>query len=182
LTREERNEFIETLYAEYYETLRKYCFSRLGFDSSAKDNVEDCIQAVFEVAVRRADSLIHSPNLGGWLMQTCVYVINDMLRAINKRRTHVTTSIDADEFLQSNAVITEDIINHWVEKNATSSKLNTVLSNLSIKDEEIFHRHFIDGLTLRQIAHDMNISLSSVKATIHRIRKRLKDSDHTITN
>ncbi len=57
----------------------------------------------------------------------------------------------------------------------SSLDLDNMLSKLKQDEKEIFNLYYIDGYKLKEIAKMKNKSLSAVKMSLFRLRKKLKE-------
>lgn len=125
---EERNKFISDLYDEYYELLKRYCFSRMRDDPILREQALDCVQTTFEIAIKNYKKLLASKNMGGWLMRTCQYVVLATKKKHFKRRSNEVISADAPEFPGFALLHADDAFEKWLSNVETCEQLESILS------------------------------------------------------
>lgn len=97
-----------------------------------------------------------------WLYAIAKYKAIDYLRA-NRRRT-AATEVPLDDTLVAGENVLAQNANH---------DLTNMLATLSTRDRALLQLAKVDGLSLKQISQQLNISISAVKVGIHRAMKRL---------
>ncbi|MEG0493265.1 MAG: sigma-70 family RNA polymerase sigma factor [Clostridia bacterium] len=171
---EERNRFISDLYDEYYDLLKRYCFSRMSDDPILREQAIDCVQTTFEIAIKNCEKLLASKNMGGWLMQTCQYVVLAAKKKHFKRRSNEVISTDAPEFPEFALLHADDVFENWLSNIEACEELDAILCILSDGEASIIHEVVFEGKTTSNIAKERMVSLGTIKGILYRMRKRLR--------
>lgn len=124
---------------------------------------EDVLQNVFEKSVTREKELKNHPNLPGWLVTS---LKNEVL--MHFRQNQKMDSLDDLEKVASSE-------SEEQETNQSVNKVMQVLSELPVKQREVFQLREVEGLNYEEIANYLEISLDQVKVTLHRARKTIRE-------
>ena len=87
---QERDQFIEALYAEMNFKLRYLAMRRL----SRPEFAEEAVQNALVVLCEQAEKVMKHPNPQGWLMQTLINVIKAMNRKAEREAAMVSESLE----------------------------------------------------------------------------------------
>ena len=149
------NEIIEQYYKSEYNNLLKYAKRILFNDGLAEDAVQD----TFQIAMRRSDKFIESPNPVGWLYETLKYVLKHAQRD-KQRCLRMMVPL---EFIPEENISSED----------TMLKLTTLYGN----DEEmkLLVMFYGYGYKVKDIAGVLGISEAACKMRIRRARAHKKN-------
>ena len=147
-------EFIHALYRDHYPALRGYA-AALGFRGDA---AEDLLQETFLAAIRRIAALQACDNTRAYLMQILRNVIGYRLRSMKY----------AAELIEKLRAQTPE--DHWDELGP-----ETLYRGLIGDDElRLLLRFYVDGLSQKELAEELDIDLGACKMRLKRARERLR--------
>lgn len=81
---DEREEFIERIYAEYAPKLERMCLYYIHYQAECRDLVDESIQKTFLRAFEEYDKLKDCEYIEAWLYKTCRYRLMTELNTIQK--------------------------------------------------------------------------------------------------
>ena len=169
----ERNALIEELYEQYYDKLVLHCMTMVGYRPELLPMAEECVQEVFYLALKRHQRLHDHPDVEGWLFRCCNNRMHNMLFTYFLRsKKHAYSS---DEETSPELADPYDSFLGFEENQAFYGCIDRIHSLLLENENEIFDSYFLQGYTIDEIAVHYGKSKSSIKSTIYRIRKRLKN-------
>lgn len=143
---------------EKHETeLRRYLGHRAGSAAEA----EDLLQEVFLRALRQANGLCGIDNRRAWLFATARHLLIDRLR-LAKDQVPLPDDLAAPP---------ETVL---APVDSLAQCLPRVLSELSPQDREAITLCDIEGMTQRDFAKRLGLSLPAAKSRVQRARARLK--------
>lgn len=149
-------------YELYYESIYKFCLSRLNGGS---EYAEDCTQEVFLVFYNRLTKGDTFEYPRAFLYKTAVNIIrqyNDKNIKINSNET------EFDEYIPS------DEINSAIEKISFESLKKRIEESLRDDDLILFREFFIEEKRVKDIARELGITPTTCATRLHRLRSRLK--------
>jgi len=152
---------LEHIWREFSEKLRQFIRHRV----SDPDSAEDILQEVFLKIHGRLDGLRDPAQLQGWLYRITRNAIIDHYRK-RKETVEVPESLVADE--ESETGETAEL---------KAAFLRMIYSLPEPYREALVLTEF-DGLTQRELAERLNISLSGAKSRVQRARRQLKAMLH----
>lgn len=169
----EREELIGRLYADHFDMLEKMCYRMADYDSACADLVADAIQEAFLSADRSWRELLEHPNPSGWLVTTCRNRMRDALRQERSRRKFAAWSLDGDVSLPM--ADPASALDAWIDREADSIRAEEVLRALTSAERGIAQGYFVEERTMKEVARDRRLSMSSVKSAIFRIRQKARE-------
>ena len=150
-----------SLFDNYYPTLMQFAF-RFVYD---KDACKDLVQDVFITLWEKRET--QNINTLKWYLHTAVK--NKCLlylRNIGIKDKHQVYIIDS--YLSEHAK--EDILDPQLVR-----EVNEALDQLPKEMKRIFRLKYVHGLTMNEIAEDLDISVSTVKTQLGRARLKLRN-------
>lgn len=155
-----------------------------------QESVSDLVQTTWERALRQidqfhggADDSQTAPMFRAWLSQILRNVHRNELRdrqAARRRPPGGLRTLDPTAESQSGDVAPVDIAasdptaSHAARLHEFRSALQDAMLTLDEMDRRIVLLHFFDGLSLRQIARQMNLEQNTVFDRFRRLKKRLQ--------
>ena len=135
--------------------------------------VEDLAQETFLRAHRQITTLRDTGALAGWLYQIAGHVSIDRLR---QQAQAVGRQVDApvedlpiaDQKRASQLTI--------IQQNEMSDCVQRYVADLSDPYKAVLLFHDVDGLTANEIAHLLQLPLTTVKMRLHRARRQLQSA------
>jgi RNA polymerase sigma-70 factor (ECF subfamily) len=163
----------EKIYTSYYLKIHRYITKIVG-----PTDAEDVTQEVFEKAGRNIDNFRGRSSITTWLYRIATNAAIDRSRSAAYKHAKEQIAIednpcqerqDVPEESEANStdqlVIQKEMrecINEYIDKLPTAYKTVIVLSEL-------------EGLTNKEIAEILNISLDNAKIRLHRARAKLRE-------
>ena len=151
---QERDRFIEALYAEMNFKLRYLAARRL----SRPELAEEAVQNALVVLCEQAEKVMKHPNPQGWLMQTLINVIKAMNRKAEREAAMVSGSLE-----DMHALHHDDY--HEVEFGDL----------LSPEDFRLIEMVAVQRYTIPEAAKEIGISIEAAKKRKQRATKRLRE-------
>jgi RNA polymerase sigma-70 factor (ECF subfamily) len=151
------------LVQQFQPTVRAIALRRLGNASEALE----LTQEVFLHVLRRIHQLREPERFAGWLRQVAVRMaINRATRRLAPPT--VETAVLEGAFEQVDQPV-DELINR-----ERAERLWQALARLKALDRETLVAFYIRGLTLVQMADELDVPLGTIKRRLHTARKRLK--------
>jgi len=158
----DRNAFGE-LVEQFQSTVYRVAFGRLGNASEALE----LTQEVFLHVMNRLDQLREPERFAGWLRQVTVRM------AINRATRRVPPSTVEDEVLRTASARGDEPIDELIAKERAGTLWES-LNQLKPLDREALIAFYIRGLSLLEIAEELEVPVGTVKRRLHTARNRLK--------
>jgi RNA polymerase sigma-70 factor (ECF subfamily) len=153
----------EILYYRYWPKLINAAYKRLA----SRQKAEDLVQELFLNVYQRRSQIEFSTSLQSYLNQALKY------RILNEYRTANTRAAYKDFFLST--ICKNDFANE-VEARELSQKIETVLASLPEKCRQVFLLSRKENRSNKEIAEQLNISVSTVEKHIVKALKILRYS------
>jgi RNA polymerase sigma factor (sigma-70 family) len=155
---------VEKIFASYHGLLMKFIRERVNDQADA----EDVAQEVYYRIARKPDlEQISYPK--AFLIRTAQNLMIDMSRCGRNVEIHPDTDLDLEvdtsEETPGNYALGADVLR----------TLEDALAELSPKCQAVFVMNRIDGISIRQIAVDINLSKSMVEKYMRQALKHLKN-------
>ncbi|WP_330981691.1 RNA polymerase sigma factor [Pontibacillus halophilus] len=156
-------EALEALYDKY----EKLLFSMAYRTCQQNEMAEEAVQELFlKLWTRRAKYDSTKGKFSSWLLTVMRYTAIDLLKKKENQNYTLEDNKDYDEYEPS----TEDLL-EWKERGEMLRKAVQTLSN---EQASIVNLFYFKGLTQREIADHLNLSLGTVKGRIRLALKHLK--------
>jgi len=154
----EAMEFVAALYQTNYDKMVKFSMNAVY----NKILAEDIVQDTYYEALRKADVLFEHPNPMGWLIET----MKNKIRAFKRRAMHRNEVYEPE---------CDQMKLAGMEEQFGCAELQLIIEDtLTPHEQQLFRLYFIQGYSARELAAMENISESSFKVRMCRIRKRLQ--------
>ncbi|QGH32997.1 sigma-70 family RNA polymerase sigma factor [Gracilibacillus salitolerans] len=133
---------------------------------------QDALQETFVKAYKYMHRLEDKERMGAWLSTIATRTAIDLLRKRKGAREVLTEDIMTQE-----KNMTEKSFDtlHIVEANLVKEELLESLKELKADYREVILLRYIHDLSIREIAHSLNINESTVKTRLHRARNKVKE-------
>lgn len=158
----EGNGALELLYRRYADRLRQFCRGKLGDAAEAEDA---CHESILK-ANAALDRFNEGAGIWPWLSTIAAHVCID----INRHRSHSVLR----ERMESASEDFEQVL----ESRARAEMVDQALANLRGYQKALIYLREFQGLSYDQIAQTMGTSVASVRSTLLRARRALKESVH----
>lgn len=151
----------------YYRTLYNYGI-RFTKDT---DFVRDCIQDLLFDLWNRRESLSATDNVKAYLLKS----LRNKLLKESKRQNRRQTLEDINFLNEESEPSVESQIVETEHQAAQVERLNTLMKQLTKREEEIIYLRFYQVLDHEAIAQVMGLTRPSVATLLHRALKSLRD-------
>ena len=167
---EQEEQFLDSLYAKYAQTLLRCSQSILIQFPDSGALAEECVQETFVVAMRKMKTLLRHEAPELWLKNTCRKIsLTTQRKLLNRSRilgNPVSSRIIFD------AVDLIDDIEAWVIANDLASVKQSLLAILSDEERDVYHLFYEQHMSMEEAANKLNISKDAVRGALQRIRKK----------
>lgn len=162
LERQER-EFIHELYSTYSQSLWGYAY----YLSDNQEMSDDIIQTVFLNAMKHCKTLknIEKPSQLKAYLNTAT---RNTFYNVKKSEKHYTDTIPYKELEKQGS--SENLY----EEVESADYLQSMISILTQREQDMLSLYYFVGLSHKQVAEVMHLSVTNTKVTLHNIRKKLK--------
>ncbi len=150
---------LEQAYTRYGPMVLRRCRAILRSSSLA----EDALQDVFVQLARRKDA-IEAQSLASLLFQIATYVSLNQLRSMKRHPEH-----SGDALLQEIASLGDEDGNRGFH----NALLDTIFQREPVSTRVIATLHFIDGMTLEEVAAEVGLSVSGVRKRMRVLREKV---------
>lgn len=160
--------FVQHYQRKIYQTAYSFTQSR--------DAAEDLVQEIFLTVFNKISTFQHQSHIGTWLYRIAV---NTSINYVKKHQRYIHESMDEqnDEIFSELSTIAADEV---AEQKELQKYLNKAISSLPPRQMKVFVLHKIHGLSYKEIAEILNLSISSVESLMHRARTNLQMKLHKI--
>lgn len=161
------------MHSQYFDILVKWCRNYVGYDSELRHYAEDWAQEAFYRAIKDKTKFATHENKIGWLINTCKHIVDNELRRRGVRNKHMMFSIDSPD-----APSIEDMamrIEKWEDQEEAKATIQKVISVLTKNEMDVFNGYFLEKTPQDDTARQLGKSEEAVKATIRRIRGKVKN-------
>jgi RNA polymerase sigma factor (sigma-70 family) len=157
---------LSKIVALHYRGLYNYGY-RFSQDG---DFVKDCLQDLFMELWERRDRLSESSSVKSYLLKALRHkMINESLRFKRfKMQDHLSFLSEANESAVESLIIEAD------SHNERSTRLKTIISKLTGRQQEVVYLRFYHGLEYSEITQIMEMERQSVANLLHRSLKEIK--------
>jgi RNA polymerase sigma factor (sigma-70 family) len=139
-----------------------------------REDAEDVTQDVFVRLWQHWDEIDRN-KIKAWIMQVAHHRCIDFTRKRKKiHENFYETKSNTNSFVCPSSTIAEDP-NEQVELSETQCLLLNVLEGLPERTKSMMLMHYFQDLKFETIAEVLDVNINTVKVTIHRGRKMLKD-------
>jgi RNA polymerase sigma-70 factor (family 1) len=156
----------DIIYKKYSKKVFKFGYSIL----KSTEESENLIQDVFLNLWENRHKVVNDSSIKSYVF-TITY--NSAISVLRKKAREDKFV----EYLKSLQELHEEPVNVEIEFNELSGKLDTILNKLPPRQKEVYQLHKIDGLTYKQIAERLNISVNTIEnhmaGALKTIRKNL---------
>lgn len=127
----------------------------------------DCFQETFLTALELSRRQ-HVRNLPGLLVRLATTRAIDRLR--QKKRRHCTNTDDDEQIAGSAGPLSR------LEAQDLAGQLREAIAELPAQEAKVFCLRYLDELSYRQIARELQMGISAVGVSLHRAKTRLREA------
>lgn len=156
---------------QHRPALTRYIYHLVRNAAEAEDLAQETI-----VRAHRQRSTLRDPTaLAGWLYQIATRVSIDLLRLRAKTtRRQVDTPVEDLPIAERDRPSPLTVI----QQNEMSDCVQRYVADLSDPHKAVLLFHDVDGLTANEIAHLLQLPVTTVKMRLHRARQQLRVALH----
>lgn len=162
--------FFDQLYSTCHGAVHRYCAMQFHYDPAYMDTVEDIVHEVFIKAYREQQMLEKHPNPLGWLCVTCRNMCRSIIRRDLRRREITGRQIPLDACSEY-AQCMDDLV-RWAEAREDREALEALKKTLSENERQVYRCYYEEGVTDRETAERLGMTLSAVRSVLGRIRAK----------
>ncbi len=158
---------IEKIWTQIYQQL-------LGFVSkyvTNTDDAQDIVQDTFIKVKTNIEKLENPSKIEKWIYQIARNTMNDYFRK-QKKRFEEDNSVDV--IVEPTAFNNEDILVQ-IQTTKFSKYAGFVINELPEKYKKAVFMADIEGLKMKEVAEELNLSVSGAKSRVQRGRKLIKE-------
>lgn len=149
----------EKVWEEFHTGLRRFILRRIPDEQSA----EDVLQDVFLKIHARIDTLKDEERLQSWMYQIARHTVADYFRE-HKATLALTEALD----LPDEPAIDDDVVKQLIPS------VKAMVQSLPEAYRQALILTEYEGLTQRELAEKLGLSLSGAKSRVQRAREKLK--------
>jgi RNA polymerase sigma-70 factor (ECF subfamily) len=157
------------LFDRYYAQIYRTALAITHDDAVAEDITQDCFLRLHRYA-NRIDTTLPLPP---WLYRVTVNLAYTWVARHKKRRVSLETVVD---YLMSPARSTPD---HVVEVAGVQEEVRQAIADLNFNQRVVVVLHYLNGLSLEDIAHILDCPVGTVKSRLYYARENLR---HRLVN
>lgn len=159
---------IENLWTNIHGKL----FGYISKHTKSKEDVNDIIQDTFIKVKTNIDGLKNPAKVESWIFQIARNTMNDFFR---KQKKSFQIDENADETNIEENSFSEDDSEVKIQTQHFSEFAGFIVSELPEKYRIAVHLADIEGLSMKEVAERLNISVSGAKSRVQRGRKMIKE-------
>jgi RNA polymerase sigma-70 factor (ECF subfamily) len=160
---------LEELHREHGDRIRRYLARLVG-----TVDAEDLEQDVFEKAQRAIGSFRGDSRALTWLYRVATNVAIDRLRSAARRAEHEDVGADAVAEAGASDAVNERSLDGEVDRTRMRECILRVVDGLPPSQRAVILLGELRGLSDREMADALGISLGAAKIRLHRARRALK--------
>ncbi len=163
-----KNINIEKLWVKVHGQL----FGYISKHVKIQDDIDDIIQDTFVKVKTNINKLINPAKVESWIFQIARNTMNDYFR---KQKKSFNNEQNSDELIiEPNAFVDQDI-NVQIQTKEFSEYAGFVVNELPEKYRKAVYMADIQGLSMKELAEELNISVSGAKSRVQRGRKLIRE-------
>jgi RNA polymerase sigma-70 factor, ECF subfamily len=149
----------EKVWEEFHPRIKQFILKRIPDEH----NAEDILQEVFLKIHARIDTLRDEEKLQSWMYRIASNVIADYYR-----QHKATVALSEALLLPEEPVVDDDVVKDLLPS------VRTMVDNLPDEYRQALLLTEYEGLTQRELAERLGLSLSGAKSRVQRAREKLK--------
>lgn len=171
------DDFIVELYKLYSAVVKKTVYAKLY--SKSIEDIEDCVQTVFVIAVEKLEELRVHPNIIGWFT---VVAKNVSMKKNEKFLKEKCVSYEDFEACPDSLRLDEQVIEDVTfEELVKGNAVNKVLEKLNVEEKELYRLRWVNRLSYSEIEGELDLSSGAVKSRIMRLKRHIETEVKSFT-
>ena len=159
---------IESVWTGIFEKLSGYISKHV----KDKDDVNDIIQDTFIKVKTNIDGLKNPAKADKWIFQIARNTMNDHFR---KQKRLFDSENDSNDVLIEPSVFENEDIKIKIQTSEFSDYAGFVVNELPEKYKQAVYLADISGLSMKEVAEELGLSISGAKSRVQRGRKLIKE-------
>jgi len=147
-------------------------FGYISKHVKTKDDINDIIQDTFIKVKTNIDKLKNPAKVESWVFQIARNTMNDYFR---KQKKAFNNDENTDELSVDPRELDEEDIKVQIQTKNFSEYAGFVVNELPEKYRKAVHMADIEGLSMKEVAEELGISVSGAKSRVQRGRKLIKE-------
>jgi RNA polymerase sigma-70 factor (ECF subfamily) len=163
------------LFDRYADDVRAFAFRRTASWSTADDVVQATFLSTWRRFQRNPPGPLTGPSARGWLLMVARHECNALFRAANRLRRLVERLPEhqsADEHAYADHA---EQVARRLDDERRMSAIRRAVAKLPRHERETLELVVWSGLTLAEAADSLGVPVGTVKARLHRTRRRFPD-------
>ncbi len=160
---------IESLWSKVHGKLFRYISKHVR----NKNDVNDIIQDTFIKVKTNIDKLKNPAKVESWIYQIARNTMNDYFR---EQKKSFNSEGKLDELNVESKAFDEEDIKVQIQTKHFSEYAGFVINELPEKYRKAIHMADIEGLSMKDVAKELKISVSGAKTRVQRGRKLIKET------
>lgn len=152
------------LYQLYMKPLYRFVYSKVGNQEVA----EDLTQTTFLKMLESLSSFSFGSSFKTWLYRIALNTVMDHWRSVYKGRT-----LPLEDFIGILKANSEEIDQE--EQQKKEKLVHEVIMELSPREQRILELRFLQGYSIKEVAQELELSLSNVKVIQHRAIRKARE-------
>lgn len=132
---------------------------------------EELVQDTFHDAWSKFDELADHENIGGWLMQTLKNKIRNYVRTRQRDASMIAEYLDRSEDIAA----PQNFVDELIAQSLLSAIYKFVCDTFKEENVILFRRIIIEGVSHKEAAAELGITVWTSQKRLERIRKRIRD-------
>jgi RNA polymerase sigma-70 factor (ECF subfamily) len=154
-------------YSSLLKDITPYIRSVLAPGLANEDWIDDITQEVLISIHKSLKTYSCDYSFKSWINSIINFRKTDFLRKHYRSRSNVTTTLENPEFIKEH--VTESTVSGELKD------IEKALDTLPEKHRRVFELMKIEGYTAKEVANEMDMSVSAVKVSVHRTTKKLQE-------
>ncbi len=141
-------------------------------------DAEEVLQDVLFTVYRKAHTFQGSGSLASWVMQ----ITRNASLMLMRKRKRIPVPLEDERIFELLDTTTERPQPTTPEQNLVLQRavgrMHNRLHDMEPTNQQLYYRMEVEGLSLQDVAHQLGLSPSALKARLHRARRSLRASFH----
>lgn len=167
--------WVEDAYRQYYGFLYMIGLRYLQGNLAQRSGLEDSIQTVFMLMIKKRKKLETHPNIKGWLIVALRRELCAQSGKERKGRRRFAFSLDDDkEFQKQNALMDNLHDPELLCLNACQEKFDTIVKLIGTENADLLMQCYANDVSLTELAKQKHTSETALKMKIFRLKEKIR--------
>ena len=156
---------IENLINDYYNYIY-LVVKNMSSIAITDEDIEEILSDTFLAIWKNHRKLNKATNIKAYLLGTAKNITRNKYR-------ETTMNLNISEYEEQ--IYTEFNVEKFAEEKEKIAEVKEVIKTLSKEEYDIFVYFYYEGMKIKEIAKNLNMTISNVKVKLHRIRNLIKN-------